>query len=572
MNYPNILSVPAICAALGVKHAVICPGSRSAPLTVGFARNEEITCKVIPDERSAAFIALGMAQQLKSPVVLICTSGSAALNFAPAIAEAFFQQIPLLVFTADRPPEWIDQLDGQTIRQTNIYGHHVKVSLNAPVDTQHTDAQWHLQRLISEAYGAANNIPKGPAHINFPFREPLYTDSTTTIDNGEIKTIKITSGKAGLSTETLKLIEEKWLSYHKKLMVCGQIEWGMEEINQLKQLIKDWKIPVVGDIIANLHQIEGAISHPDVFINADKSGLKESLQPDLLITCGKSVLSKHLKQLLRSYKPKEHWHIQLAGAAADTFQSLTQVLQTDTLSFLQSINQIEKHSDFNEQKQENYFHIWQIEERKAQRLVQNFFPKEPLGEMEIVAEIIGNLPNNTTLHLANSMSVRYANFIGLKEKRPDITVRSNRGTSGIDGCTSTALGTTLVTKQMQVLITGDLAFFYDRNAFWHNYEYNNLRVIVLNNHSGTIFRMIKGPDTQPELETYFETEQKLTAKHLANEFGIDYLKIDKRSKLKNYINSFFEDDGKAKILEIESLGADNKKLLGEFKQAFNELK
>ena len=169
-----IWNIAHICYKHGIENVIISPGSRSAPLTLAFARHENLNCKVVADERSAAFVALGIAQQTGKPVVLICTSGSAAYNYAPAIAEAYFQQIPLLVLTADRPPEWIDQLDGQTIRQNNIYGKHVKESYTLPVDLSHKDAIWHVGRIVSEAINLSKTYPFAPVHINAPFREPFY--------------------------------------------------------------------------------------------------------------------------------------------------------------------------------------------------------------------------------------------------------------------------------------------------------------------------------------------------------------------------------------------------------------
>jgi 2-succinyl-5-enolpyruvyl-6-hydroxy-3-cyclohexene-1-carboxylate synthase len=570
LNYPQIFDVPAICEQLGIERAVISPGSRSAPLTIAFARHKKIECKVIPDERSAAFIALGMAQQTNKPVVLVCTSGSAALNYAPSIAEAYFQRIPLLILTADRPPEWIDQLDGQTIRQENIYGNHVKNSFSVPVDKSHNDAHWHAQRIISEAVNLAKEFPYGPVHINFPFRESLYPEKNQVL-NTQVKVITQTPSTSKLDKAVVDELTASWRTHNKKLIVCGQYSPDKEELESIQHLITDHKLPVVGDIISNIHTCNDAILHSDVFLGSAKKGLHESLQPDLLITYGKSMLSKNLKMMLRMYKPKEHWHIQEAGQVADTYQSLTKVVRASPKDFLKEISEIKEADDFDGQKQENYFHIWLIEERKVKRLVNSFFPKEPLGEFEMVNEVITNLPNESKLHLANSMSVRYANFIGL-EPTQSIQAFANRGTSGIDGSNSTAVGSSFTSDQLNFLITGDMAFLYDRNAFWHNYPMPNLRIVVLNNHAGGIFRIIKGPDTLPELETYFETEQKLTAEFVAREYGMDYLLCSKRSKLKNFLKQFFENDGKPKILELESDSQANKNILEDFKTAFNNLK
>lgn len=569
MNYPDIFSIPEICSKHGIKDAIIAPGSRNAPLTIAFARHEAIDCKVIPDERSAAFIALGIAQQTNSPVVLICTSGSAALNFAPAIAEAYFQQIPLLILTADRPPEWIDQLDGQTIRQTNVYGAHVKKSFSIEVDQSSIDAKWYTQRQLNESINLSKSFPCGPVHLNFPFREPLYP--TQNFETPEVKVINEIKSPAQLNEKQKEILINELKSFERKLIVCGQNNYSENELGLLNSLSEELKIPVVGDIISNIHCNENSITHPDVFLGSKKSGLHQSLKTDLLITFGKSVLSKNLKLFLRNNPPKEHWHIQSSGPAADTYKSLTKVINATDIDFLQTLIQSKETKGFNFQKQENYYHIWLIEERKSRRLIENFFPKEFPSEFSLINEAMSRL-DNVNLHLANSMIVRYANFIGLKQLQHNTTVFCNRGTSGIDGCTSSAIGVSLSSEKLNILISGDMAFLYDRNAFWHNYNYPNFRAIVLNNHGGGIFRMINGPSAVPELEDYFVTKQQNTTKYICEEYGIEYLLCNKKSKINNLLTRLFENDGIPKILELESDSIDNKQILEDFKAAFDNLK
>ena len=569
MNFPEILTVPEICSKNGITDAIIAPGSRNAPLTISFARHNDINCKVIPDERSAAFIALGIAQQTNRPVVLICTSGSAALNFAPAIAEAYFQQIPLLILTADRPPEWIDQLDGQTIRQNNIYGNHVKKSFTIEVDLSHEDAKWYAQRQLNEGINLSKAFPPGPVHLNYPFREPLYPIQE--YETPDVKIIENVTGISKLSESQIIRIKEDLRTFERKLIICGQDVRSSEELAALKQISEELKIPVVGDIISNIHGNESSITHSDIFLGSKKSGLQQSLKTDLLITFGKSILSKNLKQFLRNNPPKEHWHIQKAGYAADTYKGLTKVIYSEELDFLNILLESKEKEDFNFQKQENYYHIWVIEERKAKRLINSFFPQEFPSEFSLVHNAISSL-KNANLHLSNSMTVRYANFIGLNENQDNVTVYCNRGTSGIDGCTSTAIGASLSSEKLNILISGDMAFLYDRNAFWHNYKYLNFRAIVLNNHGGGIFRMINGPSSTPELEEYFETSQSKTTKNLCEEYGIEYLFCDNKRKVKNLLQRLFENDGIPKILEIESKSSDNKQILDDFKAAFDNLK
>jgi len=567
LNLRPIFNIAEICHQLGVKDVIMSPGSRCAPLTLSFIRHGKFECKTISDERSAAFIALGMSQQTQLPTVLICTSGSAALNYAPAIAEAYFQQIPLLVLTADRPPEWIDQLDGQTIRQENIYGRHVKESYNYPVDVvTNQDSEWYGNRIISEAINISTQYPPGPVHINIPLREPFYPKANETITVDEnIKVIRNAESTYEVSDDVWNNILNQWNQSTCKLVIGGQQEYNSELIDILSSLSKDHKIPIIGDVISNLHDVSDIIAHSDLILGQNKRGLHQSLKPDLIVTFGLSTISKNLKLFLRQFDDIKHIHIQPAGKIADTYRSLSLCVNTYPEVFFSRLLKNQNKEQFNFQKQENFCHIWQIEERKVRRFSSDFFPFEQWGEFEVIKEVL-EASSNLNIHLANSMAVRYANFIGVAPGS-NIEVHANRGTSGIDGSTSTALGNALKSDRQQLLITGDMAFFYDRNAFWHNYQYKNLKILLLNNHAGGIFRIINGPSDQPELEEYFETEQTLNAKHLAEEHNIYYLNCDKKSKLKNYVIDFLGHEGAA-ILEVETDSKLNNEILKSFKSSF----
>ena len=561
-----IYDIAEICALKGVTEAVLCPGSRCAPLTVSFARHQKINTRTFSDERSAAFIANGIAQSKSEVVALICTSGSAAYNFAPAVAEAFFQRIPVLILTGDRPKEWIDQLDGQTIRQTHIYGNHVKKSFELPDQYDHPDSVWHIHRTINEAINLCNQFPQGPVHVNIPLREPLYLAEGESLQfSNHIRISDTLPADSKLNESSLRGLVGKFVAFNKCIIVAGQQKINFELSTALEGLSNQHRIPVLADIISNQHYLKEVIHHSDVFLGECKSDIKKSLQPELLITFGQSVISKNLKIFLRQYKPKNHWHIQPDGEAADTFQSLTAILPVSPLAFFQQLGSEKIKPGFEAQKKDNYYRLWEAEEHRASRAVNSFFAAPQLNEFSLVNEIIAHLPDGCNLHLANSMPVRYANYIGLQTDKKDIEIFSNRGTSGIDGCVSTAVGHALVSGRPNILITGDMAFFYDRNAFWHNYKLPNLRVVVLNNHGGAIFSMIDGPSMLPEANDYFITNQKLSAKSLTQEFDFDYLQLDGIKKLKNLLTDFFDFDGRAKIMEIESRPEEVKKVMQEFK-------
>lgn len=559
MEQQIINNIAEICHQHGIEKAIISPGSRNAPLTLAFARHPKIQCYSVSDERSAAFIGMGMAQADRKTVALICTSGSAALNYAPAIAEAYFQEIPLLIITADRPPEWIDQWDGQTIRQENIYGKHVKKSFNLPVDLTHKDAQHQTYRFVNEAIIESSSNVYGPVHINIPFREPFYPekDAPWKYDN-EVPLIKNFSGTKSLLASEIKSIQDELKQYSKIAIVLGQEQYENEFLIELDHITQKLNIPIYADIISNGHRLKNAIHFTDTIgLRILKEG-NHDLIPELVISFGKSIISKNLKLFLRK-NVNTQWHIKEHNAfIADPFQAITKQIEINPQYFLAVLNK---------ESSQQFLKDWKDQNDQVSTITNKFLATQKFNEFSILAELIDKIPDKSNLHLANSLSVRYANFIGLKN-RTAIKVWANRGTSGIDGSTSSAVGHAISKeKEAHYLITGDVAFFYDRNAFWHKYPYPNLKIILLNNQGGSIFRMIKGPKEQVELEEFFETEQRLNAKSLCSEFGIahfvafhhdSYTTI--RDKFINYPH--------AAILEVKTDSKINQQLFEDFKNHF----
>lgn len=557
MNFNLLNNLVGLCSRKGLTDAVLCPGSRSAPITLAFLRNKSFTCRTFSDERSAAFIALGIAQQKRAPVALVCTSGSAAYNFAPAISEAFFQHVPLLVLTADRPAAWIDQWDGQTIRQTNLYNNHVKKYYELPVDDPHPDAEWHAERIMNEAINLSQSGVPGPVHINIPFREPLYPSGVTPIAESTAKKIDLVKTTAMLSDGQLKSLAGELNAFRKILIVSGQNDYNDNLGKSLEDFHEKHSWPVVGDILSNLHGLPFFCRYTDTYLGQVPQAVKESLRPDLIITFGKSLVAKNLKLFLRTLQPKAHWHVQPAGESADTFKSLTKIIAVEPEVFFR---QFISYPTGGQNQAKDFEQKWLNQEDAVQQTIGDFFRTIGKGEFNLVHDIIHALPMFCNLHLANSMSVRYANHIGLTSAQGKVRVFSNRGTSGIDGCTSTSLGHALASESPNILITGDQAFFYDRNAFWHNYKVPNLHIVVLNNHGGLIFNLIDGPSGQPEAEEYFITRQTLDARSLAAEFGLVYQHMPEAT-----LNKFFTSTGNIQILEIESSQSESKIQFEAFK-------
>jgi 2-succinyl-5-enolpyruvyl-6-hydroxy-3-cyclohexene-1-carboxylate synthase len=562
MRLQAIYDIAEICFRKEISDAILCPGSRCAPLTLAFVRHTGIRTRTISDERSAAFIALGIAHQTQKPVVLVCTSGSAAYNFAPAVAEAFFQQIPLVIITADRPMEWIGQLDGQTIDQQSIYGSHVKRSFQLREDA-HPDNVWSINRDVNDAINICEQWPRGPVHLNVSLREPLYPMAGERIEfSHNVRVIEPVVTRHHLPARVTQPLIARLADVRRALIIAGQQDLSVNLIAALHSFSSAFHIPVVGEIISNMHALPSRIAHSDIILDACHDSTRESLAPELLITFGKSLLSRNLKQFIRHRKPAEHWHIQEGpDHLRDPLQSITKTITADPEDFFSLLGKTQSGG-----LHRAYLEAWRNEDRKASTSIRSFFDTNQDGEFRFMYDVMDRMPDHTVLHLSNSMAVRYANLIGVSEKKKGIQVFANRGTSGIDGCTSTTIGHALSDDHIHVLITGDMAFFYDQNAFWNNYPVGNLRIILLNNHGGAIFGMIDGPQGLPEAQEYFITRQNRTARLVAEEFGMGYTRTTSAAEAVPLLETFFRADGGARILEFEGSSEQAQHTFLDFKE------
>jgi 2-succinyl-5-enolpyruvyl-6-hydroxy-3-cyclohexene-1-carboxylate synthase len=537
----GISELPYLCLNHGIDHAIISPGSRNAPLTIAFASHPDLKCFSITDERSAAYYGLGMAQELMKPVVLICTSGTAMINYAPALAEAYYLGIPLIAITADRPAEWIDQNDGQTIRQRNLYQNFVKGSFETPVETKNDEDLWHFRRIISEAINLSIQKNAGPVHINIPLREPLYEKLPSV--NFPVPVIKAAQTKSILPDNQLKELKDTWNSSPKKLIICGLKKGDVLLQEQLNQLVSDKEAVVIAENLSNLHITHG-IDSPDRFISFLNEQQKADFKPDLLITIGGPVLSKKLKKYLRVYRPTEHWKLGESNPLIDTFQSLTQTISIDDADFFAEMIG-------NNSGDTDYAEKFLALNHTANSAHQEFIDDIPFCDLAAYDLIFQNLPENINVHLANSTPVRYAQLF---KSKVGVQYYSNRGTSGIDGCISTAAGTAMVSEKLNVALVGDLAFIYDSNALWNNAFPANLRIIVIDNEGGNIFRLI---DTSPEIEpvrNFFETPHKVRIDKLCEAFNINYQNARTVEELSDILPYFFKPNGIAGVLHIQTSG------------------
>jgi 2-succinyl-5-enolpyruvyl-6-hydroxy-3-cyclohexene-1-carboxylate synthase len=537
--------VISACHQFNIDTVVISPGSRNAPLTIGFSNHPEIETLSVVDERCAAFFALGIAQQTQKPVAILCTSGSAVLNYYPAIAEAFYSNIPLVVISADRPKHLIDIGDGQTIRQENVFENHILFSANL---VENDKFKTRNSQLISEALQLATS-QKGPVHINVPFDEPIYE---TVEDLKEFHFPHISMSSLDNSHINYDYLSKIWNDAERKMIVVG-VSYPDEELHKLIDLYaEDDSVLIFTETTSNLHHDKAVNAIDQLIFSLDEEDFKE-LQPDILITFGGMIVSKRIKQFLRNYQPKHHWNID-EKKAINTFFCLSEFIQTKPVDFFSKFNKIIS------KKESDYQPKWLAVRDKRREKHAEYLSKINHSDFKAFEQVLESVPNNSQLQISNSAIIRYAQLFSIHNT---INVYCNRGTSGIDGSTSTAIGAAFASKKQTVFITGDLSFFYDSNALWNKNIPANFRIIIINNSGGGIFKIIPGPATTNAAK-YFETPHCLTAEHLCKMFEFEYQKAFSTETVKQELESFYHTSEKPKILEIFTPSEENDVILKDY--------
>ena len=550
----GIQYLAAIMKAKGIKDLVISPGSRNAPVINTFASQDWINTYSIVDERSAAFFALGLALKTDRIVALSCTSGTAALNYAPAVTEAFYQKIPLLILTADRPVEMIDQADGQTIRQKDLYGKHIRKSIELSQSLHNEEDIWYNNRLINEALNASLYPVKGPVHINLPFREPLYDLVDAKLPDAKIIDQIIPDDQlTGSQQEQISSM----INQSEKVMILGgqsmkdhHLDQFLGKISRLKQVI------VLSETNTNLENSHG-VCCIDRTLAAIPEENHASFAPDILITFGDAIVSKKIKAFLRNNPPAEHLHISPDLYHPDTYQCLSRSIFIKPANFFEQILPEVKNG------KSDYHRAWTEKRDEAHRKHLAFLDSCNFSDLKAFEAIFNTMPTDADLHLGNSSPVRYGQLF---RHHPETLHLSNRGTSGIDGSLSTAVGYAFASERLSTVVLGELAFMYDSNALWNNYVPENLRIIVINNGGGNIFRIIAGPACTDHLEKFYETKHEKSVEGIVKAFGLHYDSVKSDDELEQALENFFSRDfSGAAVLEIFT---DRKKSPAELKKYF----
>ena len=550
-----VKSLIDICISEGLREVVISPGSRNAPLTLTFTAHDEFECFSIVDERSAGFFALGLAQQTGRPVALVCTSGSALLNYAPAISEAYYQNIPLVVISADRPMEWIDQADGQTIRQVGALDNIVKYSCQLP--TSKNASSWHVNRVVSEAFYHCQYKQAGPVHINVPLAEPLY--GKTVHPEEKQRQIKQVTSCSSISSEAINALSEEWNNNDKILIVAGMQQPNPHLQELLRQLSDMEQVVVLTETTSNVKG-EQIISGIDKVVSTITEEEVHFFKPSLLITLDGPVVSKMVKTFLRNYQAKSHWHISSVNHHLDTYQQLTTSIEAEPVEFFKQLM-----PNITSVKS-RYKTTWLNRAERSEKHHNEYLDKNGWNDLKAFSHIATQLPQNWQVQWGNSSAIRYAQLF---HEFYNQNAYCNRGTSGIDGSVSTAAGASYINNQPTLLVVGDLSFIYDSNGLWNNYLKPNLRIIVINNGGGGIFRFIPGPSDSEELENYFEASHQLNLQPLAEMYGLRYLVASDEATMNESLSQLFAHSERPIILEVKTPAKEN---AGVLKSYFKRLK
>tara|TARA_B100000674_G_scaffold148576_1_gene117961 strand:- start:3195 stop:4964 length:1770 start_codon:yes stop_codon:yes gene_type:complete len=566
------------CLKFDFFDVVISPGSRNVPLAIGFASNKKFKCYSIVDERSAAFFALGLSQKSKKPTILICTSGSALLNYYPAVAEAYYSEIPLIILSADRPEYKINIGDGQTINQSNVFEKNILYSNSLKQDCSHATEEIiksNLQKIVNDKadYLKIEKLQKSiqknneeiieiafnlsinkmqPVHLNVPMEEPLYEFNDSPSISVKVK--KKTEKKLSLTD-----LDNFYKAINKasKIMILIGVSDGnilskksIQKINSCSSIIvmKEHTSNVFNEsFISNIDRLIGPIE-----LQSNSDSLFDELSPEIVISLGGMIVSKKIKSFLRNYKPQKHFHIG-SNISKDSFYSAVKHIKTTANKFFENIDL--KKSD------SKYFDKWNQLDSLKLDLHNRYMKVINFSDLKVFEILTNWIPKKYNIQVANSTPIRYFQLFDLKNKN---MMFANRGTSGIDGSTSTAIGSSMQNESPVLLVTGDLSFFYDVNALWNKHIPKNFRIIIINNSGGGIFKILPGFKENNLFSEFIETQHNLSARLIAKMFNFNYTRVSTKFGLNLYLRTFFKNSKKPKILEIKTSSVKSTKILKEY--------
>lgn len=546
----------------GVSTAYCCPGSRNAPLLIALDACKEIKKMVVVDERSAAFQALGCALVQQAPVVVVCTSGSAVLNYAPAVAEAYYAGVPLIIISADRPKEWIDQDDSQTIRQYGVLDHIVKGSYDIRAIPEgrnkeySEDVMWTVNRTVNEAMLKALDGKAGPVHINVQLSDPLgATEDCTALNQRSVSHIKT---KEILSQDVVRSLASD-VTKAKVMLVAG---YALPD-NSLNKAVRMFgslqNVVIMAETISNLHEPQPMSAMIDAVLCEMTDEEKEQFRPDIVISIGGALVSRMLKQYLRDYPPRRHWSVGHSNYFCDCFKSLTDKIEMEPACFIRQLyGAIRKSS---EKKYETYSENWQSIRKKAAKRFRQFISNASWSDLKAFDYIFRHIDFDN-LFVSNGTSIRYSQLI----PHTCHAEYCNRGVSGIDGSVSTAVGGAVTYNGQTTLLTGDMSWVYDSGASALSALPHNMRIIVIDNSGGGIFRFIKSTSSIKEetLGKYFCVEDLPDIEMIAMAYGIEVTTAEDIHELEDGVEWLSEDNDVPRMLLVKTPSYESAQVLKSY--------
>jgi len=543
-SFTHIAELAEIIVQNNITKVVISPGSRNAPLIIAFDSHPLIETFIVHDERSAAFFALGMTDELNEGVAIVCTSGSAALNYAPAISEAYYRQSPLLVLTADRPEAMIDHGDGQCIRQFNVFSNYIKESFQLEDENS--------KLLVNSAVKELLSFPRGPIHINIPLEEPLYNTAEYSLTTTE--SIEFENPNTLIESDRTE-VTEIWKQADKKMLIIGQMLPNQRLQIVLDTLANDSSVAILVENTSNVKKFTKFCHSIDRTLALISEDELDGFKPDLLVSIGGAIISKKIKNFLRINKPTYNWRVGEFVINEDTYQSKSKSIDIKPELFFEYINAIDYVPE------SNYGNKWKAKDFISEDKHNQYIQGCPFSDLLVFDFILDTLPESCNLQMANSSVVRYCQLFNPIQS---INYFANRGVSGIDGSTSTALGMAVANpSKLHVLITGDVSFFYDSNALWNSYLPANFRIVLINNNGGGIFNIIDGPKLSKQ-NKLFVAPHHGKAEHICKAHNVDYIGVDSFVELEGNIETFYQESNNVKLLEINTSNTDNSRVLKDY--------
>ena len=556
-NKENVNILTSLLLEYGVSDAVVCPGSRNAPIVHNLSVCEAIRCRPVTDERSAAFYALGLAIATRRPTVVCVTSGSALLNVMPAVAEAAYQHVPLVVISADRPQQWIDQLDGQTIPQSDALGRFVRKAVQLP-EPHNDEERWLCRRLVNEAMHLATCRQGAPVHINVPISEPLFEFDTEQLPQlSRFNYIK----RAAIKDASMDMPD----AFHKAkrpMIVIGQLAHGTVSHETIRSLSE--KYVVMSEPLSNPSYMTIHFDEAIRYIVSDNSSInddeddKTAYYPDYVIYVGDTLVSKPARRFLRNAKAPSCLITPDAADIHDPLMTLTDIVECDTDSINALLASLCDAPDTDERCR---FHDrWQSFLDAYAAHADAYAPEySQMATVKYFEEQLADLDIDICVHYANSSAVRLACIYAQHY------VWCNRGVNGIEGSLSTAAGFSLATHDMTVCVIGDLSFFYDQNALWNSNLRGNLRIILLNNRGGGIFRQLPGLSDSPAADDLVMASHENTAQGICTQNDIGYMSAKNMDEMQiGVVTLLTRESERPMLLEVFTDSNDDVKALEKY--------